>query len=145
MAPSLSLRHRIGVRERPRIGDQVEHRITVTPEMTARLFDREVHPVYATAWMVRHVEEAGRLLVEPHLAAGEDATGYSIELTHERPASVGETLTVSARVTGVDERHCTARFEVQGEGGVVGRGTFVQRYVSRGRLGRTGRVTRTEG
>src|SRR4029453_5480255 len=135
-SPSPSMvRHGIGVRERPRIGDAVEHRITVTPEMTARLFDREVHPVYATAWMVRHVEEAGRLLVEPPLEAGEDATGYSIELTHERSASVGETLTVLARVTDVDERRCTARFEVHGEAGVVGRGTFVQRYVSRGRLG----------
>jgi predicted thioesterase len=118
--------------------------VTVTPEMTARLFDREVHPVYATAWMVRHVEEAGRLLVEPHLAQDEDATGYSIELTHERPAMVGETLTVMARVTDVDERQCTARFEVLGETGVVGRGTFVQRYVSRGRLGGTAGATRTE-
>ena len=109
--------------------------------MTARLFGREVHPVYATAWMVRHVEEAGRLLVEPHLAPDEDATGYSIALTHERPASVGETVTVVARVTGVDERRCTAEFEVHGQAGVVGRGTFVQRYVSRGRLGGTGGPT----
>ena len=120
--------------DRPRIGDEVEHRVTVTTEMTARLFDREVHPVYATAWMVRHVEEAGRLLVEPHFAPGEDATGYSIELTHERPASVGETLAVVATVTDVDERQCSVRFEVLGEAGVVGRGTFVQRYVPRGRL-----------
>jgi fluoroacetyl-CoA thioesterase len=133
------------VRVRPRIGDEVEHRVTVTAEMTARLFGREVHPVYATAWMVRHVEEAGRLLVEPHLAPGEDATGYSIDLTHERPASVGETLTVVATVTDVDERQCTARFQVHGEAGVVGRGTFVQRYVSRGRLAGNPGATRTEG
>ncbi len=110
--------------------------MTVTPEMTARLFDREVHPVYATAWMVRHVEEAGRLLVEPHLAPDEDATGYSIQLTHERPARVGETVTVVARVTDVDARQCTSDFEVLAKAGVVGRGTFVQRYVRRGRLSR---------
>lgn len=122
----------------------MEHEVTVTSEMTARLFDREVHPVYATAWMVRHVEEAGRLLVEPHLAQDEDATGYSIELTHERPAMIGETLRVVARVTDVDERQCTAHFEVLGEAGVVGRGTFVQRYVSRGRLGGSAAATRTE-
>ena len=107
--------------------------MTVTPEMTARLFDREVHPVYATAWMVRHVEEAGRLLIEPHLEPDEDATGYSIRLTHERPAQVGETVTVVARVTDVDARKCTADFEVLAKAGVVGRGTFVQRYVRRGR------------
>jgi fluoroacetyl-CoA thioesterase len=120
---------------RPSVGDRITHLITVTGEMTARLFDREVHPVYGTAWMVRHVEEAGRLLVEPHLNPDEDATGYSITLTHERPAAVGEQLTITARVTDVDERQCTAEFEVTGSLGVVGLGTFVQRYVRRGRLG----------
>lgn len=103
--------------------------------MTARLFNREVHPVYATAWMVRHVEEAGRLLIEPHLMPNEDATGYRIELTHRRPAEVGETLAVRAWVVDVDERECTVGFEVTGRAGVVGTGRFVQRYVPRGHLG----------
>jgi fluoroacetyl-CoA thioesterase len=119
------------MRERPAVGEAVAHRVTVTAEMTARLFDREVHPVYATAWMVRHAEEAGRLLVEPHLRSGEDATGYRIDLVHERPAAVGEQLTVTAQVTDVNDRACTVAFEVSGRVGVVGRGTFVQRYVRR--------------
>jgi fluoroacetyl-CoA thioesterase len=106
--------------------------------MTARLFDREVHPVYGTTWMVRHVEEAGRLLIEPHLRPGEDATGYAIALTHERPARIGDRLTVTARVTSVDDRQCSAEVEVIGPAGVVGRGTFVQRYLRRGRLAATG-------
>ena len=120
------------MRDRPAVGDEIIHQVTVTADMTARLFDREVHPVYATAWMVRHVEEAGRLLVEPHLGPNEDATGYRIELTHERPAQVGDRVTIRVRVTDVDERACSAAFEVLGPTGVVGRGTFVQRYVRRG-------------
>lgn len=123
------------MRTRPRVGDQAVHRVTVTAQMTARLFNREVHPVYGTAWMVRHVEEAGRLLVEPHLGPDEDATGFSITLTHERPAAVGDQLTITARVTDVDERQCTAEFEVTGSSSVVGRGTFVQRYVRKGQIG----------
>ena len=120
---------------RPEPGDEASHEVTVSPEMTARLFGREVHPVYATAWMVRHVEEAGRLLVEPHLGPDEDATGYRIDLTHERPARVGERVRVTARVEQVDDRECVASFEVRSPGGaVLGRGTFVQRYISRGRL-----------
>ncbi len=122
------------MRGRPVVGESVEHRVTVTPEMTARLFDREVHAVYATAWMVRHVEEAGRLLVEPHLPPDEDATGYSISLTHERPARVGTAVSIIATVAEVDERRCTADVEVRSSEGVVGRGRFVQRYVRRGRL-----------
>jgi fluoroacetyl-CoA thioesterase len=130
---------------RPRVGDEVIHQVTVESEMTARLFDREIHHVYGTAWMVRHVEEAGRLLVEPHLAPDEDATGYEIHLLHERPAAVGEQLRITARVTDVDERRCVAEFEVHGRAGVVGRGTFVQRYVARDRLGSDGSQQETGG
>lgn len=118
----------------PRVGEQVVHSVTVMPEMTAQLFGREVHPAYATAWMVRHVEEAGRLLVERYLGLDEDATGYRIELTHESPAFVGDRLTVTARTTDVTDRECVCEFEVHGPGGVVGSGVFVQRYVPRGRL-----------
>ncbi len=102
--------------------------------MTARLFDREVHPLYATAWMVRHAEEAGRLLLERHLSPDEDATGYSISLTHERPAPIGTPLVITATVVAVDDRQCTTQIEVNAPFGVVGRGTFVQRYVARGWL-----------
>ncbi len=102
--------------------------------MTATLFDREVHALYATAWMVRHAEEAGRLLVEPQLSPDEDATGYSISLTHERPAPVGTPLVITATVVAADERQCTTDIEVSAPFGVVGRGTFVQRYVPRGWL-----------
>jgi fluoroacetyl-CoA thioesterase len=123
---------------RPEVGDEVSHEVTVTPEMTARLFDREIHRVYGTAWMVRHVEEAGRMLVEPHLGAGEEATGYEIHLRHERPAAVGDRLIVRARVTHVDQKTCHAEVEVLGPAGVVGRGAFVQRYVSRARFGAGG-------
>ena len=117
------------------MGERVTHEVVVTPEMTARLFGREVHPVYATAWMVRHVEEAGRQVVERHLGDGEDATGYAISLVHERPARIGDALRIEATVTRADQRHCECAFEVTGPGGVVGRGTFVQRYVRRGALG----------
>jgi predicted thioesterase len=123
------------MRERPAIGEEAAHAITVGPEMTARLFDREIHPVYATAWMVRHVEEAGRMLVEPYLGPDEGATGYSIHLTHERSARVGDRVTVTARVTEVNDRSCAAEFEVRGPAGVLGRGVFVQRYIAKGLLG----------
>jgi len=119
------------MRQRPAIGERVTHGITVGPEMTARLFGREIHPVYATAWMVRHVEEAGRMLVEPHLGPDEDATGSSIQLAHERSARVGDQVTVAARVTAVDDRSCTVAFEVRGPTGVLGRGVFVQRYIEK--------------
>ena len=116
------------------MGEVASVEVTVTREMTARLFDREVHPVYGTSWMVRHVEESGRMVLERYLDPDEDATGYRIELTHERPARVGERLTVEARVVEAGDRECVTEHEVEGPSGVIGRARFVQRFIRRGGL-----------
>ncbi|HEX8098855.1 MAG TPA: hotdog domain-containing protein, partial [Actinomycetota bacterium] len=68
--------------------------------------------------------------IEP-LDDGEDATGYSIAITHHRPAPVGTPLRIVATVAEVDERQCTADVTVIGPFGVVGTARFVQRYVRR--------------
>ena len=127
-------------RDRPAVGDEAAIEVTVTEEMLVDLGGRRIHPVYATAWMVRHAEEAARALIEPHLGPGEDATGYSVSVVHERPARAGDRLRVVARAAGVDDHECEAEVEVIGPGGRVGRGSVVQRYIDRGRLseGRTG-------
>ncbi|MGH2693093.1 MAG: thioesterase, FlK family, partial [Actinomycetota bacterium] len=62
---------------RPAPGEEAEIEVIVTDDMLVDLGGRRIHPVYATAWMVRHIEEAGRALIERHLEPGEDATGYS--------------------------------------------------------------------
>ena len=125
-------------RERPSLGEEATLQVTVTDAMLVEILGRRIHPVYATAWMVKHMEEAGRLLIEPHLRDGEDATGYAISVVHERPAHVGDALRVVARATRVDDRECEAEVEVRGPAGLVGRGTLVQRYIQRGRLAEQG-------
>ncbi len=112
--------------------------VTVTDEMLVNLGGRRIHPVYATAWMVRHMEEAGRQVVERHLGPGQDATGYAISVVHERAARPGDTLKVTATVTSVDDRSCEARIEVRGPHGIVGSGTLVQRYIRAGQLSEGG-------
>ena len=121
---------------RPEIGEEAEVQVSVTDEMLVDLGGRRIHPLYATAWMVRHMEEAGRMIIERHLAGGEDATGYAISVTHERPARAGDTLRVRARVTRVDERECETDVETTGPAGTIGRGTLVQRYIEAGRFER---------
>lgn len=125
---------------RPAPGEEAEIEVIVTDEMLVDLAGRRIHPVYATAWMVRHMEEAGRALVERHFGPGEDATGYSISVVHERPARPGDTLKVIATAGSADERQCEARVEVRGPSGVVGRGTLVQRYIRAGQLDEGGAV-----
>jgi predicted thioesterase len=119
---------------RPSPGEEAEIQVTVTDEMLVDLGGRRIHPVYATAWMVRHMEEAGRELVERHLEPGEDATGYSISLVHEAPARTGDTLRITATATSVDQRACETVVEVRGPRGIIGRGTLIQRYIREGQL-----------
>jgi predicted thioesterase len=121
---------------RPEAGEQAVHEVEVTPDMVAVLFDRVMNDRYGTTWMVRHMEEAGRLLVDRHLPEDEDAVGYRIEATHRRPARPGDHLTITARCTFADQDQCVADVEVRGPQGVVGDGTFVQRYIDRGELAR---------
>jgi fluoroacetyl-CoA thioesterase len=122
-------------RERPAVGEESRVEVTVTEEMLVDLGGRRVHPVYATAWMLRHAEEAARALIEPHLGDGEDATGYAVSIVHERPARVGDRLHITARATRVDERECEAAVEITGPEGRVGHGTLTQRYIRQGQLG----------
>jgi len=130
--PGNGLKSRTVEREKPAVGDTASIEVTVTNEMLVDLGGRRIHPLYATAWMVRHMEEAGRMLVEPHLREDEDATGYSISVTHELPARAGDRLTVTATLTRVDERETEADVEVTGSDGRIGRGTLLQRYIPAG-------------
>lgn len=117
---------------RPAPGEEAVHEVEVTEEMVAILFGRTMSRRYGTASMVRHMEEAGRLLVDAHLPDDEDAVGYRIEATHLKPAHPGDRLEVIATCTFADEDQCVAEVEVRGPHGPVGRGMFVQRYVERG-------------
>jgi predicted thioesterase len=120
--------------ERPAVGEEASVEVTVTEDMLVNLGGRRIHPVYATVSMVLHMEQAARMLVEPHFGPEEDATGYRISVTHERPARAGERLRVTARVTKVGDRECESEQEVHGPTGRVGHGTMVQRYIRRGAL-----------
>jgi predicted thioesterase len=116
------------------VGEEASLEVTVTDDMLVDLGGRRIHPVYATASMVLHMEQAARMLVEPHFRPGEDAVGFEIAVTHERPARPGDRLRVVARVTAVDERSCRTEQEVLGPHGRVGHGTMVQRYIAQGAL-----------
>jgi predicted thioesterase len=121
-------------RVRPAVGEEASLEVTVTDGMLVDILGRRIHSVYSTVSMVKHAEEASRLLIEPHLADGEDGTGYSVTIVHERPARVGQRLRVVATATRVDDRECESRVEVLGPDGRVGHGTVVQRYIRRGQL-----------
>jgi predicted thioesterase len=103
--------------------------VTVDESMTARFDDEDVHPVYGTAALVQHLEQVSRRMLKPHLEPGEEGVGRRIEVLHEAPVAVGETVELTATVASVTARALVTRVSARCKGRVVARGLFEQAVV----------------
>ncbi|HLP29696.1 MAG TPA: hotdog domain-containing protein [Candidatus Didemnitutus sp.] len=86
--------------------------ITVTPDMTARLDEKLIHPVYSTFWLAYHAEVAARRAIEPFFDEGDNAVGSSIQINHKTMAGIGARVQITARVSSVKGRHVLCTIEV---------------------------------
>jgi predicted thioesterase len=112
-------------------GYQVRLEVVVTPEMTVN-FDQlgPGHPVYSTYNMAKHFEEAGRMLLLPHLDDGEEGLGVRVVVDHVESALVGMKVTICASFERQEKRRLHARLEAHNElGDLIGSGYTVQ-YVT---------------
>lgn len=103
--------------------------VTVTDAMTATVGERQIHPTYGTVAFVRHVEELGRRLLEPHLEPGEEGVGYRIEARHVRPVAVGTRLRLTATVLEVRDDRLVCEAAAAADDEVAARAVFEQRIV----------------
>jgi fluoroacetyl-CoA thioesterase len=118
------------------VGYQAGLDVVVAAHMVAE-FDTlgPVHPVYATFWMARHMEEAGRTMLLPFLDGTEDAVGEAIQVSHRALALPGTRLTVTAAYASTAGSRVVARCTAQAAGGeVVGVGETVQVVMPRAAL-----------
>ena len=78
--------------------------VVVTEEMTVEFGELgALHPVYATYWMAKHFEEAGRKVILPFLEEGEEGVGSAVTVHHIAPALPGmrvEVIAVHDRTDG---------------------------------------------
>lgn len=102
--------------------------LTVTDEMTVDFGELgAVHPVYATYWMAKHFEEAGRKIILPFLEDGEGGIGSQVEVIHTGPALPGMTVTVTATFTAQEGRRIHADLRAVTElGDEIGHGSTTQ-------------------
>lgn len=110
--------------------------VTVTDEMTVQFGELgAVHPVYATYWMARHFEEAGRKIILPFLEDGEGGIGTEVQVTHTASALPGMTVTVTATFERMEGRRivCTMR-AVSELGDEIGHGTTGQMALPQARI-----------
>ncbi len=119
------------MRPGPPRGATASRDITVTPDATARIEGREIHPVYGTVPLVTDIERLCRTLLEPHLEAGEEGVGVRLEVLHRAPVPVGETVTLQVTVASVGPTALTCEVLARHAGTIVARGSFEQRVVQR--------------
>ncbi len=117
------------MRPGPARGETAGLTVTVTPEMTARVAGREIHPVYGTGALVAHVEEICRSLLEPHLEPGEEGVGHEMSVSRRAPIPVGAELRLVATVADVTPRRLLCEVVARLGNLVVARASFEQRIV----------------
>ena len=110
--------------------------VTVTEEMTVDFGELgKVHPVYATYWMGKHFEEAGRKLILPHLEDGEGGIGSELEVRHTASALPGMRVTVTATFERQDGRRIYAALRAVNElGDEIGSGHTTQVVLPQARI-----------
>ena len=107
--------------------------VQVTKEMTVDFGELgRVHPVYATYWMAKHMEEAGRKIILDFLEEGEEGIGTAVSVEHLGPALPGMRLEVIARHERTEGNRvfaaCSARTEL---GDLIGTGHTEQAILPR--------------
>lgn len=110
--------------------------VTVTDEMTVEFAELgKLHPVYATYWMARHFEEAGRKIILPFLEEGEGGIGTQVDVTHRASALPGMTVTVTATFDRMDGRRIHATMRAVNElGDEIGTGTTTQMVLAQEKI-----------
>jgi len=110
--------------------------ITVTDDMTVN-FDElgRIHPVYATYWMAKHFEEAGRKIILPFLDDGEQGIGFEVNVKHTASALPGMRVTVTATFDRMEGRRVHATLQATNElGDVIGTGRTTQVILPQARI-----------
>ena len=114
----------------PPRGETATLEVTITRDMAAIVDGELIHPVYGTAALVGHMEQVARALLVPHLEAGEEGVGASIDLMHRAPVPVGETVVLTATVATVAPTKLVCEILVRHGTAIVARGSFEQRVVT---------------
>lgn len=122
------------------VGHTARHNVVVRDDMTVD-FEQDdpklgrLHPVYATYWLVKHMELVSRKIILPFLDADEEGVGLEVSVTHLASALPGMTVKLSAEHLKTGGNRVYARCEAVSElGDVVGTGATTQVVLKRERL-----------
>jgi predicted thioesterase len=116
------------------VGHRFEFSIQVTEAMRPQFGEQIIHPLYATASMLNHMEWAARQHVLPYLEPDEESVGYHIDLKHLAATPVGATVRIASTVTQVKARKVVSRVEAWHGHRKIGDGFLTQALVRKDQL-----------
>jgi len=113
---------------RAEISETVEHRHTLTSHFP------QLPPVYSTPDLVRLMETACFLALQPFAEGDEITVGTKIDVEHRAATPLGAKVTAEAVLESVDGRFYTMRVRAWDERQEIGRGTVGRAFVSVGKF-----------
>jgi predicted thioesterase len=122
------------------IGFQATLEITVSDAMTVDFGAPDprlgkLHPVYATYWMAKHIEQAGRMIILEFLEPHEEGIGSKVSVNHRASALPGMRVKIVAEHTHTEGNRVYAAMKVWSElGDLIGEGQTEQVILPRDKL-----------
>ena len=105
--------------------------LTVSADVTPVEMGSGDMAVLATPAMMALMENAAMLAVAPHLPQGCTTVGGHIASSHLRPSKIGDTVTATATVTGVDGKKIEFKVEARCGDTLLGEGTHLRFIVDK--------------
>jgi len=116
------------------VGARAELSETVAHEHTLTSHFKQLPPVYSTPDMIRLMETACFLALQPFAEGDEITVGTKIEVEHRAATPLGAKVTAEAVMESFDGRFYTMRVRAWDERQEIGRGTVGRAFVSVGKF-----------
>lgn len=112
------------------IGARAQAEETVEFKHTLTAHHPELPPVYSTPDMIRLMETAAFLALQPFCEAGEITVGTSIHVEHRAASGIGARIRAEAVLESFDGRFYTMRVSASSDSREIGRGAVGRAVVN---------------
>ena len=116
------------------VGARAEISETVEFKNTIQAHFHQLPPVYSTPDMVRLMETACFLALQPYAEGDEITVGTKIDVEHRAATPIGAKVTAEAVMEAFDGRFYTMRVRAWDERQEIGSGTVGRAFVSVGKV-----------